>query len=223
LRHIALSRTAPENGVYDRVLRRASNAKFTYYNAGLGACGQTNTDSDYIVAMSPVHWVDRNPCGEVITISYNGKSAQATVVDKCMGCTPEELDLTPALFQHFSSLDPGKIFGDWVWGSSGGTPEPPVETTTPRPPPPATTTSSTSTTVTPTSESESSTSQSSSTESMTSSQVTGASQSGDSTERGSSGPQPTGSAEEDAVPLGSLASLTAAFLRMGQVMIQSSE
>ena len=32
------------------LLKRFDSARFTYYEAGLGACGQTNTDSDFVRA-----------------------------------------------------------------------------------------------------------------------------------------------------------------------------
>lgn len=30
----------------------STSGKFTYYSTGLGACGYTNTDADYVVALS---------------------------------------------------------------------------------------------------------------------------------------------------------------------------
>ncbi|KAH9908396.1 hypothetical protein F4778DRAFT_717084 [Xylariomycetidae sp. FL2044] len=71
----------------------ANSGKMTYYNTGLGACGDTHTDSDPIVALVPGDYGgDANPnnspqCGKKINIHYNGKTAVATVADKCPTCS----------------------------------------------------------------------------------------------------------------------------------------
>jgi len=40
------------NSLTERVDRRAISGGFTWYDAGLGACGKTNQASDYIVALN---------------------------------------------------------------------------------------------------------------------------------------------------------------------------
>ncbi|KAI0343860.1 hypothetical protein BDW22DRAFT_1301510, partial [Trametopsis cervina] len=91
----------------------ASNAKFTYYSAGQGACGDTNNDNDWIVAIDSGHYDSSNWCHKTITLSYNGKSAKAQVVDRCEGCPSGGLDLTPGLFSYFANKDEGVIYGSW--------------------------------------------------------------------------------------------------------------
>lgn len=68
----------------------------------MGACGEDDTgkdETDYIVALS--HDLmgtqsNGNPyCGKTITISYGGKTVQATVKDKCMGCALDSIDGKP--------------------------------------------------------------------------------------------------------------------------------
>jgi hypothetical protein len=63
----------------------------TYYDAGLGSCGDTNNgDSEYVVALA--HGLmglqsNGNPnCGRTITVRYKGKTTKAVAKDKCMGC-----------------------------------------------------------------------------------------------------------------------------------------
>ncbi|KAJ7038167.1 hypothetical protein C8F04DRAFT_1089769, partial [Mycena alexandri] len=45
--------------------------EFSFYDVGLGACGGTNIDTDFVVAINVE-----------ITITYNGKTANAKVVDQ---------------------------------------------------------------------------------------------------------------------------------------------
>ncbi|KAI0315843.1 hypothetical protein OF83DRAFT_1032517, partial [Amylostereum chailletii] len=52
-------------------------------------------------------------CGGSITISYGGKTAQATIVDECPGCPYGGLDLTEGLFSYFASTDKGVLSGTW--------------------------------------------------------------------------------------------------------------
>lgn len=74
----------------------------TYYTLGLGACGVDDTGMDEtknIVALSHLLMGTQsngNPmCGKTITISYGGKTTQATVEDKCMGCDIDSIDGKP--------------------------------------------------------------------------------------------------------------------------------
>jgi hypothetical protein len=93
----------------------------TYYTPGLGSCGETNTDSDSIVALAEdmmlANWPspnnpNANPlCGKSITISWQGKTATATIADTCPGCANGGLDLTPSLFQEFAPLSEGRLTG----------------------------------------------------------------------------------------------------------------
>ncbi|TFK30470.1 hypothetical protein FA15DRAFT_651054 [Coprinopsis marcescibilis] len=95
----------------ERLAGRASgedgNSRFTYFEMGWGACGETNMNSDYpltpyflvypgllltghlsftqVVAISAEHWDGGSHCGKTVTITYRGKTAQALVVDKLTG------------------------------------------------------------------------------------------------------------------------------------------
>ncbi|KAI0080575.1 hypothetical protein K474DRAFT_1581581, partial [Panus rudis PR-1116 ss-1] len=95
--------------------RRAQfeNARFTNYKTGLGACGKTNSDGDFVRVLN---WGDGYPgpqCFKSITISYKGKTHEATIMDECMGCPPNGLDFSRGLFNYFASEDEGVIYGDW--------------------------------------------------------------------------------------------------------------
>ena len=88
----------------------------TYYTAGLGACGITSDgDNDSVIAL-PVGMMgtqsNGNPyCGKTVTITCTktGLSTTATVVDKCMGCTGNSIDLST---KAFAALDPTSMEAD---------------------------------------------------------------------------------------------------------------
>ncbi|TDZ20934.1 Allergen Asp f 7-like protein [Colletotrichum orbiculare MAFF 240422] len=89
----------------------------TYFEPGLGACGQTNSAGDFIVALSAAKMgsiSNGNPyCGRKISISYPGSpTVDATVVDKCPGCAENDIDVTTAVFTKlFGSLTAGRVSG----------------------------------------------------------------------------------------------------------------
>ncbi|KAH8833549.1 RlpA-like double-psi beta-barrel-protein domain-containing protein-containing protein [Flagelloscypha sp. PMI_526] len=110
------------SGSSSSLTKRFGNARFTYYDAGLGACGDTNKGSDYeqIVALNEAQWAGGKHCGETITIHFGGKSAQAVIKDECPGCPFGALDLTEGLFKHFADTAKGVITGSWEFGGGGG-------------------------------------------------------------------------------------------------------
>ncbi|OJA17784.1 hypothetical protein AZE42_06598 [Rhizopogon vesiculosus] len=164
--------------------RSFDNARFTYYDVGLGACGQNSSPGDFIVALNVNQYGGGYPgpeCFQSITISYGGKTAQATIMDECMGCPYGGLDFSVGLFNYFASEADGVLYGSWWFNdgsdqtttssSSAWTPSPtPKSTSTTH----KTTTSSTKTshsttsTTSTTSESTTSTSSTASTSSTTS-------------------------------------------------------
>lgn len=61
--------------------------------------------SDFIVALNAPQYGGGYPgpnCGRSITISYGGKSAQATIRDLCPGCGFGDLDMSRGLFNYFA-------------------------------------------------------------------------------------------------------------------------
>jgi hypothetical protein len=82
----------------------------THYTAGLGACGWTNDGStDRVVAlpheMMGLQSNGNKYCGKMITIMHNGKQTTAEIVDKCMGCVGQDLDLSDAAWLELESMD----------------------------------------------------------------------------------------------------------------------
>jgi len=101
--------------------RSFDNSRFTYYDVGMGACGQNSSPGDFIVALNVVQYGGGYPgpqCFKSITITYGGKTAQATIMDECMGCPYGGLDFSTGLFDYFASADDGIIYGSW-WFNDG--------------------------------------------------------------------------------------------------------
>ncbi|KAI1395820.1 RlpA-like double-psi beta-barrel-protein domain-containing protein-containing protein [Hypoxylon fuscum] len=88
----------------------AFSGDMTYYTPGLGACGETNSENDAVVALSTSH---NGNCGKAIKISYKGKSATAKVVDKCPGCGGDGIDVSPKVFKEFTDLSVGRVSVTW--------------------------------------------------------------------------------------------------------------
>ncbi|WVO12573.1 hypothetical protein L204_100177 [Cryptococcus depauperatus] len=91
------------------------SGKATYYAVGLGACGNTNSDSEMVVALNADQYGSiasglSSACGKTVTITntQNGNQATATVVDKCPGCALGSLDMSPTLFGKLSNDNLGQ-------------------------------------------------------------------------------------------------------------------
>jgi len=197
---------AAHQPTHHRLRKRFSGAA-TYYDVGLGACGGTNVPSDFIVALNAPQFDDAgsgypNPiCGKSLTITHNGKTAQAAVVDKCPGCAYGDLDMSQGLFEYFESTGVGRFSMSWDWGNAAPAPAPttskdvpPAPTTSAAPPPPPSPTTTTHSTTTqaaaPTTSSSNSPTTSSSSSSSSGSDSISSSSSGSATSSSPS-PQPS--------------------------------
>ncbi|KAF2805500.1 uncharacterized protein BDZ99DRAFT_466491 [Mytilinidion resinicola] len=100
----------------------------TYYGPGLGACGTDSNDNSAIVSIS--HFVfdavqkgsnpNANPlCFRKIRAQrqYKGglHSVDLTVVDRCTGCEPNDLDVSPGMFAKLADPDQGRVTVTWAW------------------------------------------------------------------------------------------------------------
>ncbi|KAI1185559.1 RlpA-like double-psi beta-barrel-protein domain-containing protein-containing protein [Nemania serpens] len=88
----------------------AFSGDMTYYNPGLGACGQTNGDGDAVVALSASQ---SGFCGKSIRIHYKDKSTTAKVVDKCPGCGYGSIDVSSTVFDKLANRDLGRVLVTW--------------------------------------------------------------------------------------------------------------
>lgn len=91
----------------------------TFFTPGLGACGWTNSDSDFIAALNAPQFgsgSNGNPnCGKSATIHRGGKSVTVKIVDECPECSYGSLDLSPAAFDVIASEDEGRVEITWSW------------------------------------------------------------------------------------------------------------
>ncbi|KAI9744732.1 MAG: hypothetical protein M1818_001657 [Claussenomyces sp. TS43310] len=102
----------------------------TFYAPALGACGVTSAATDLICAVSHILFdaastssdPNQNPlCGRKIRVERYDESAQrnrtvdVTVVDRCVGCKVDDLDLSPTSFDHLADEDLGRVTGTWAW------------------------------------------------------------------------------------------------------------
>lgn len=92
--------------------RGSMSGKATYYAVGLGSCGDTNSDSEMVAALSG-DIMDKNYCGKSITIKGGSGSVTVKVVDTCPGCASGSVDLSPAAFKKLGPLSKGVIPITW--------------------------------------------------------------------------------------------------------------
>lgn len=89
----------------------------TYFAVGLGACGWTSSDADFIVALNTPQYSQDSHCGQQVAIlnQQNGVWQTATVVDECPGCADGSLDMSPALFAALNggNMDQGVFPIGW--------------------------------------------------------------------------------------------------------------
>ncbi|QRV95375.1 hypothetical protein RhiJN_23393 [Ceratobasidium sp. AG-Ba] len=91
---------------------------------GLGACGWTNSNSEWVAAISHElfdNWPgytggnpNNNPvCTTPHTadVTYKGKTIRVGIVDRCEGCALWDLDLSPSAFQQLAPLSAGRLSG----------------------------------------------------------------------------------------------------------------
>ncbi|RYP58698.1 hypothetical protein DL769_008841 [Monosporascus sp. CRB-8-3] len=107
----------------------------TYYDPGLGACGVVSGGGDAVCAVSHVVFdaaaeegaaanPNANPlCGRRIRVTRGAagagagrnRSVDVEVVDRCVGCAPTDLDLSPSAFEGLAPRDSGRVVGSWAW------------------------------------------------------------------------------------------------------------
>ncbi|MET3985790.1 RlpA-like double-psi beta-barrel domain-containing protein [Streptomyces sp. PvR034] len=92
------------------------SGKASYYQPGMGACGQYINPGDRVAAIDSSLFGAGYPaphCGRKIVVTYKGKSVTLTVLDEAPGAGRGGLDLTPGAFQALASLDEGQINVTW--------------------------------------------------------------------------------------------------------------
>ncbi|CEP07985.1 hypothetical protein [Parasitella parasitica] len=95
----------------------------TYYDVGLGSCGQTNSNSELVAALNAPQMQNganpnKNPqCGKKIKVTNpaNGKSVTVKIVDTCPPCSSGDVDLSPSAFSAIADMSLGRIPIKWDW------------------------------------------------------------------------------------------------------------
>ncbi|ETN39008.1 uncharacterized protein HMPREF1541_07050 [Cyphellophora europaea CBS 101466] len=101
----------------------------TYYDPGLGACGVTSSPSQNIVSIAHSLFdaaqsgsdPNQNPlCGRKIrakrTKEGSGeRSVDLTVVDRCVGCEPTDIDVSLSVFEQLADQGLGRVAVQWNW------------------------------------------------------------------------------------------------------------
>jgi len=104
----------PQEG---KTLQRRYSGRATWFIPDTGACGDVNSQSDYIVAMNYAQYHGGSPCHKVVVIKNkaNNRVVKAKVTDECPSCAYGSLDLSPAAFQALGDLDTGVLPISWSW------------------------------------------------------------------------------------------------------------
>lgn len=115
------------------LLATAYSGDITYYTPaydGSSACAIPAQHGEYVVAISQLKWAGGNPnndpmCGTTITIynPYNQMTIEnVKIVDKCMKCLEQDIDVSPELFHALGLTDAqGRVHGmDWGGNVVGG-------------------------------------------------------------------------------------------------------
>ncbi|KAJ3809120.1 riboflavin aldehyde-forming enzyme [Lentinula aff. lateritia] len=100
------------------------SAPGTWFDPGLGNCGNVNTFNDPIIAI-PETLYDQNHgsnCGQHIVDVSTGKVVYGRTEDSCPGCGGSDLDMSPAVFQQLASLDVGVLSISWYFMPQGWSP-----------------------------------------------------------------------------------------------------
>ncbi|QRW09755.1 hypothetical protein RhiLY_08754 [Ceratobasidium sp. AG-Ba] len=106
------------------VIRLTHNLHYDTDQIGLGACGWTNSNTEWVAAISHElfdNWPgytgsnpNKNPvCTTPHTadVTYKGKTIRVGIVDRCGGCALWDLDLSPSAFQQLAPLSAGRLSG----------------------------------------------------------------------------------------------------------------
>ncbi|CAG8587246.1 3130_t:CDS:2 [Acaulospora morrowiae] len=111
---------------YSRPLPRQAgtfNGDATFYDVGLGACGITSQNTQFVCAIpqsqfdpSPNGNPNLNPhCGRQVQVTRGSKSVVVTVVDRCVGCGFNDIDLSPTAFDQIADPAEGRVKVSWCY------------------------------------------------------------------------------------------------------------
>jgi len=141
------------------LLDRLNRGEATFYDVGLGACETVNANSEFVGALNSVDFGQQDrprnspACSSCVTVwspsALDKPPVLVKLVDKCPTCNRGDIDLSPAVFNHFFPPEKGRF--DILWmitpcsggplvidqGTlpSGPLPPPPIQSPNPIPEP----------------------------------------------------------------------------------------
>ncbi|CAL1708686.1 unnamed protein product [Somion occarium] len=93
----------------------------TVFEPELGVCGHINNAQDFVVRVSAdvfdtfpgatANPKDNPICNKQLDATSEGKSVTVTITDRCEGCPPTGIDLSPVAFNELSEPSVGKLSG----------------------------------------------------------------------------------------------------------------
>ncbi|THH20495.1 hypothetical protein EW146_g877 [Bondarzewia mesenterica] len=94
------------------------------FSPGLGACGFTNTSGQSVASVSQTFFnafpgATENPndnpiCTHNLTVTFNGTTVTAQIVDLCLTCPEFNIGLSPSAFTQFAPISDG-IVNNVTW------------------------------------------------------------------------------------------------------------
>jgi len=91
----------------------------TWYEPGLGNCGDWDGANSPVVALSLERYGSGGNCNQWVEIHHNGKTAYGKVRDSCQGCNTFDLDMSPSLFSQLAPTSAGRISITWSFMPKG--------------------------------------------------------------------------------------------------------
>ncbi|KAF4437869.1 hypothetical protein F53441_12927 [Fusarium austroafricanum] len=95
---------------------KRTDGDITYYHpsTGTSACNQNHGDDDMVVALGASLFDSESLCGKTIKLQGDAGEITVTVADRCEGCQPDDLDVSPAAFKKaIGPLTKGRGKGTW--------------------------------------------------------------------------------------------------------------
>ncbi|CEP08968.1 hypothetical protein [Parasitella parasitica] len=109
---VGAGQTAPVSNIQ---ARNSLSGDATYYDVGLGSCGDTSSDDEMVAALSSSLMDGSNSdlCGKSISVKSSSGSVTLKVVDSCPGCSKGDVDMSKAAFKKLGELNQGRIPISW--------------------------------------------------------------------------------------------------------------
>ncbi|KAF7344259.1 hypothetical protein MVEN_01717200 [Mycena venus] len=85
-------------------------------DGAVGACGLAVQNTDLSVALGSDTFAGGALCGQSVNVQFNGITIEVLIVDRCVGCVDNDIDLTPSAI---AVLDPSFESGGTItvtWG-----------------------------------------------------------------------------------------------------------